>query len=1081
MTKQNTIPVGMISDLNDKVLTLDNVTPYTPTEDYNPATVKYVNDSIVTEVNQAYINVLDMGAVGNGVVDDTAAIQAALDLGGLVIVPVGTYLLEGTLYIDSHTTLYLQGKEAVMKRGAATSAMLLNKSNGTIGVYGANSHINVVGGTWDGQRTAFGASCTLVAFGHATEIHIKDATFTGIPGWHAVEYNAVDHSSVKACLFQDYDSTGTEYLQIDVAGSPEYQSLFPWFGPYDQTPCSNIEVSECRFENGIDGVGAHSSWVGSEQTNINIHDNTFIGMSGICVKADNWDVVRIISNYMKSVHIGIKAVVKAGSILGDYNISNNAMLNVSVDSESRGIWILGNIVHGVIHGNQLQTVSKHGIGVDLTRDWVISNNDVIGCGQTGIWLYGTSDSVVSGNRSVGNALTGRFDFTNGDSVQSTDNNVVTGNIFGSVYLFTATDTIMSNNQISALTNTADASNMVFNNYINNIWVGDGDSGTSGVTSINGETGVVVLNQDTILPGVTYAQTHNDYTDADKTAVAGITGSTSGWVNITTMAGYNVNSIGVALAEAVASLGATGGVIYVPAGVHTLTEQWVVTDHNITLQGDGMGSSIISATFATTDVIVIGSITLDIDNCAVRDIQITSTVPRTGAGVKVVNGHNIKINHLKLNQNMDVGVDLQAGNGDVGDGQFLYYVEHLEVNSGSDAILIGGEYTSPVQDVWLSKMILAGLTGAGIRMKHCSGVYMSEIDVIDAEWGILADPDGAGTQVAHVFMDAILGDTCHQDGIALTPTNSAAIKNFQMSNCWGATNTLRGMRIASGTGVIYGIALSTCRFTNNKREGLYVAGVVDALSVVGTQFTGNSGESTNTYHGVYLGPGVSDFIFTGCVSGNPTAFATAHQRYGLFLDSGASDNYIITDCNFQNNAQGAYIDGGTGTNKVIENILGAASSLDKVTSVNGATGAVTISTSDTPYYFSRKGTAAQTVGVTFESINFGNSMVSSGHDTTLGFTAPVAGLYQFNMCVRVTYDQASNTYLTYGFEINGVYYNTSLTMYGGSTQYPGLTLSHAIVLAAGDFVEVVVICGAGSVATLPTDSFWSGFLIKDLTP
>ncbi len=51
-------------------------------------------------------NVKDFGAVGDGVTLDTAAIQRAIDAGGTVYFPKGTYLT-GTLYLKSHGGLFL--------------------------------------------------------------------------------------------------------------------------------------------------------------------------------------------------------------------------------------------------------------------------------------------------------------------------------------------------------------------------------------------------------------------------------------------------------------------------------------------------------------------------------------------------------------------------------------------------------------------------------------------------------------------------------------------------------------------------------------------------------------------------------------------------------------------------------------------------------------------------------------------------------------------------------------------------------------------------------------------------------------
>ncbi len=52
-------------------------------------------------------NVRDFGAVGNGSVKDTAAIQQAIDAGGMVHFPPGTYLT-GTLYLRSNGGLFIE-------------------------------------------------------------------------------------------------------------------------------------------------------------------------------------------------------------------------------------------------------------------------------------------------------------------------------------------------------------------------------------------------------------------------------------------------------------------------------------------------------------------------------------------------------------------------------------------------------------------------------------------------------------------------------------------------------------------------------------------------------------------------------------------------------------------------------------------------------------------------------------------------------------------------------------------------------------------------------------------------------------
>lgn len=74
-------------------------------------------------LNGAPLNVLDFGAVGDGVVDDTAALQAAIDAAAAqhstLVIPAGLYKTTATLYIDkSNLIIYGLGNPS---RGAGAS------------------------------------------------------------------------------------------------------------------------------------------------------------------------------------------------------------------------------------------------------------------------------------------------------------------------------------------------------------------------------------------------------------------------------------------------------------------------------------------------------------------------------------------------------------------------------------------------------------------------------------------------------------------------------------------------------------------------------------------------------------------------------------------------------------------------------------------------------------------------------------------------------------------------------------------------------------------------------------------------
>lgn len=71
----------------------------------------HVNDlqDYKVDMDTLWLNVMDYGAEGDGITDDRAAIQAAIDAlpanGGLVLFPEGIYLIEGLILVPDYVTL----------------------------------------------------------------------------------------------------------------------------------------------------------------------------------------------------------------------------------------------------------------------------------------------------------------------------------------------------------------------------------------------------------------------------------------------------------------------------------------------------------------------------------------------------------------------------------------------------------------------------------------------------------------------------------------------------------------------------------------------------------------------------------------------------------------------------------------------------------------------------------------------------------------------------------------------------------------------------------------------------------------
>lgn len=425
------------------------------------------------------------GAVGDGVTDDIAALNAAADAaaGGVLKLTVGkTYGISDAIQLSTDTLLDARG--ATVKRIAATNNLCRNKADGVTGGYLANSNIHIIGGLWNANGTAIAGECTPIAFGHCTRVKVIGAFIFDANTWHHIEFNGVSDGEVAHCRLVGNASgqlDTSEAIQIDADFGG---GQFPWFGPADQTPCSAIDIHDNVIVNCGVGVGTHSSGTGVIHTDIKIHNNTFENPFYAGVKAKGWSGVKITNNRFEKGYYGIYNEMASANIVSDWVVSGNTFYlqgtTARAGTDARAFLADGNSAGTQymrdfrIVGNEVLSCnnigkSRHGITFDYCRYGVVANNTLRDIARAGIWAYGTDRVTIADNEVV-------------------DSNIeAVGGIYGIAVGLTGSVNTTRVNVTGNITDTAAVSQCDRSRFTGNIV-----TTTSGLTT-SGNTNTVIVN------------------------------------------------------------------------------------------------------------------------------------------------------------------------------------------------------------------------------------------------------------------------------------------------------------------------------------------------------------------------------------------------------------------------------------------------------------------------------------------------------------------------------------------------------------------------------------------------------------
>lgn len=222
----------------------------------------------------SFVTVKEYGAKGDGVTDDSASIQSALnDMsgGGIILFPKGTYLIKSNVHFYSKQTLWFESG-ATLLQGALINNLLISFCGSSTGAYNGVHDCLIYGATFDGGE--YEGNNTLVGIVHSKNIRFENCTFKNAYGaWHNIEINSSYNIKIINCDFEGSrkNSSNGELIQIDAYDNG---ATWPWSGLQDNTISKYVEICGCIFHTDTmsPAIGNHSS---TADDSISIHDNIF--------------------------------------------------------------------------------------------------------------------------------------------------------------------------------------------------------------------------------------------------------------------------------------------------------------------------------------------------------------------------------------------------------------------------------------------------------------------------------------------------------------------------------------------------------------------------------------------------------------------------------------------------------------------------------------------------------------------------------------------------------------------------------------------------------------------------------------
>jgi len=336
---------------------------------YTPAGTGAVTTNVQAKLRES-VSVKDFGAVGDGVTDDTAAIQAAFDSNQYIHFPSGTYLITGGISKAANGVIVDFG-QAVIRNGGATFLFNFGTTSDTPIYYG----LEITGGYFEQTNPATTSNLNYIRIAGTKDflinnVHLKNVSNGGIYIEAGCENGGVDSVTIEGkteygvnrgiWLIGATASDWTDQL-IDTTSITRNTTPVPVYAVKD------VKISGCT----VTGVEYGIYFMNTRDCTVT---NNYVDISGDgakrCVALNNYSPgARVTGNTFISDRSSTGVLVT--------QFSNNVIIADNVFKGSfggnRDIYVQY-LAEALIQGNHFNTTGTQNIEISMGGFAIIKNN-----------------------------------------------------------------------------------------------------------------------------------------------------------------------------------------------------------------------------------------------------------------------------------------------------------------------------------------------------------------------------------------------------------------------------------------------------------------------------------------------------------------------------------------------------------------------------------------------------------------------------------------------------------------------------------------------------------------------------------